>query len=88
MRITTTSALALGAALLLGLAGASPSFAKGHNQGMNSSTSSEPGTNVGSETVANSQTEGAAQGNGKTAEEAGGNLGRSGDAGRSSGDQR
>jgi hypothetical protein len=33
MRKLTTSAAALGAALLLGLAGASPSFAKGHNNG-------------------------------------------------------
>ncbi len=33
MRIVTTSAVALGAALLLGLAGTSPSFAKGHDHG-------------------------------------------------------
>ncbi len=33
MRIVTTSAVALGAALLLGLAGTSASFAKGHDHG-------------------------------------------------------
>ncbi len=84
MRKLTTSTVALGAALLLGLAGASPSFAKGHNQG----ATSNPGSNVGQETVVNSQQEGAMQGNGKTAEEAGGNLGNSGNAGRPSGDHR
>lgn len=78
MRIATLSTAALGAALLLALAGASPSFAKGHNQG----ATSDPGSNVGQETVVNSQQEGAMQGQGKTAAEAGGNLGKSGDAGR------
>jgi hypothetical protein len=34
MRIITTSAAAFGAALLLGIAGASPSFAKAHDQGV------------------------------------------------------
>ncbi len=38
MRIVTTSAVALGAALLLGLAGTSPSFAKGHDQGFGNQT--------------------------------------------------
>lgn len=63
MRTVTTSAIALSAALFLGLAGASPSFAKGHNQGMSSTTSETPGTQVGSETVTNSHTEGSEQGN-------------------------
>jgi hypothetical protein len=79
-------AVAAACALAMGLFSGSESFAKGHNQGMDSLTSETPGTNVGSETVTNSQTEGAAQGNGKTAAEAGGNLGNSGNAGRSSGD--
>jgi hypothetical protein len=34
MRNITTSAVVLGAALLLGFAGASPSFAKSHDQGL------------------------------------------------------
>ena len=34
MRILTTSAVAFSAALLLGLAGTSPSFAKAHDQGL------------------------------------------------------
>jgi hypothetical protein len=68
------------AVLAASLVVAPASFAKGHAQGL----TDDPGTNVGSETVTNSQGEGAEQGNGKTAEEAGGNLGKSGTAGRDS----
>jgi type IV secretory pathway VirB6-like protein len=44
MRILTTSALAVGTALLLGLAGASPSFAKGHSQGVGGNQTAGQGT--------------------------------------------
>ena len=85
MRILTTSAVALGAVLLIGLTGTSPSFAKGHNQGMNSTTSTEPGTNVGSETVTNSQQEGSMQGKADPSNSPVG-AGNSENAGRSTSD--
>jgi hypothetical protein len=44
MRRLTTSALAVGTALLLGLAGASPSLAKGHSQGVGGGGATGPGT--------------------------------------------
>jgi hypothetical protein len=65
------------AVLAASLVVAPASFAKGHAQGL----TDDPGTNVGSETVTNSQGEGAEQGNGKEAQ---GNLGNSGSAGRDS----
>lgn len=55
--------LALGLALSAGIFFAPEASAKGHNQGVNSATSTSPGTNVGSETVSNSHTEGTEQGN-------------------------
>lgn len=61
MNITTKYLSALGLALSLGFAAAPGAFAKGHNQGMDSSTSTTPGENVGSETVTNSVNEGADQ---------------------------
>lgn len=57
MRILTTSALALGAALLLGLASASPSFAKAHDQGVAESK----GGRFGGSTPDQAQTLGASQ---------------------------
>jgi hypothetical protein len=42
---------------------AGTAFAKGHSQGVKSTTSETPGTDVGSETVANSVNEGATQRN-------------------------
>ncbi len=56
MRNITTSAVAFGAALLLGLAGASPSFAKSHDQGVNGS--GNPGR-AGGNTAAGSTVEAA-----------------------------
>jgi type IV secretory pathway VirB6-like protein len=44
MRILTVSTLALGAALLLGFAGTSPSFAKGHSQGVGGNGTAGQGT--------------------------------------------
>lgn len=44
MRIVTTSAVALGAALLLGLAGTSPSFAKAHSNGLGGNGAAGPMT--------------------------------------------
>lgn len=73
----------LGFAVAVGLSAAPSTFAKGHNQG----ATGEPGVSVG-ETVGASQTEGAEQGNGKTAAEASGQAtpGNSENAGRSTGD--
>lgn len=51
----------MGLAVSLSFAVAPGAFAKGHNQGMGSSTSTTPGENVGSETVSNSVNEGADQ---------------------------
>jgi hypothetical protein len=69
MRIHSTSALALGAALLLSLAGASPSFAKAHDQGVNDSTSRGSPDRAGGnpntgDTVNSAQTLGDRMGNG------------------------
>ena len=58
-----TPTVALGMALTAGILLAPDASAKGHNQGMDSQTSETPGDNVGSETVANSHTEGTEQGN-------------------------
>jgi hypothetical protein len=65
MRKLTTSVAAFGAALLLGLAGASPSLAKGHDQGMNGSDSRESraGGNDASSTVNAAQGLGDKRGN-------------------------
>jgi hypothetical protein len=60
MRIVTTSAVALGAALLLGLAGASPSFAKAHDQGLAKGNDEKAGRFEGSTPEA-AQTLGASQ---------------------------
>jgi hypothetical protein len=47
MRIFTTSAVALSAALLLGLAGTSPSFAKAHDQGLAKGNPAKEGSFMG-----------------------------------------
>jgi hypothetical protein len=83
MRNISTLSVALGAALLLGLAGASPSFAKGHNQ----SNTATPGADVGATTQA-SQQEGADQSaarqseNGKASPSSPTDTGKSDSAGR------
>lgn len=61
MNTTTKGLTAVSMAILLSFAAAPAAFAKGHNQGMDSSTSTTPGENVGSETVSNSVNEGADQ---------------------------
>lgn len=58
MNITKT--LALGVFLATTVV-AGTAFAKGHSQGAKSTTSTAPGTDVGSETVINSVNEGATQ---------------------------
>lgn len=61
MNNATKWTTALSMAVALSFAAAPGAFAKGHNQGMDSSTSTTPGENVGSETVSNSVNEGADQ---------------------------
>ncbi len=65
MRSITTSAVALGAALLLGLAGASPGFAKAHDQSAKNGGgfNTPPGVNAVGETAAAAQTLGENRGN-------------------------
>jgi hypothetical protein len=65
MRNLTTSAVALGAALLLGLAGASPSFAKAHDQGLAKGNDEKAGRFEGSTPEA-AQTLGDKRGNSET----------------------
>lgn len=61
MNTITKGLTTLGLVVALGFAAAPGAFAKGHNQGMSSATSTTPGENVGSETVSNSVNEGADQ---------------------------
>ena len=57
MRIVTTSAVALGAALLMSVAGTAPSFAKAHDQGVAESNEGR----FGGSTPDQAQTLGASQ---------------------------
>lgn len=85
MNTTTKGLTALSMAFLLSVAAAPVALAKGHNQGMDSSTSTTPGENVGSETVSNSVNEGADQRSGKAPEKGHREApGKAGSAGRTS----
>ena len=60
MRMVTTSTVALGAALLMSVAGTAPSFAKGHDQGLAKGNEDKAGRFEGS-TPDQAQTLGASQ---------------------------
>lgn len=101
MRIVTTSAVALGAALLLGLAGTSPSFAKGHDQGFGAGLAgqaisggavadqvSRGGTKTGETGIYGSVVSDRAQAGGDDrdrSDDAGGNTGGNSDGGKGGG---